>query len=241
MIEKRAYQRFEVHFLGWFKAFGVSEDSFETTILSMGREGLCFYSSIKLKENQGIELEIQLANEKNVKVKGVTVWSDKKDESGFYRVGLKLIKTGSDDERALMDFCKERELAKKQNKKKILVIDDEIPNQLVCEEILHFYNYEVVTANNGAEAISKFAEIRGKCKVVLTDIMMPVMDGKTASTAIRKLDPTVKIIAMSGLMQESKNDNDNTFFDYFLHKPFTGRELIEAVQKVTKTIQSVGK
>jgi PAS domain S-box-containing protein len=120
----------------------------------------------------------------------------------------------------------------KGNNEKILVVDDELAVQYVCEETLRFYNYEVVTAVNGAEAVSAVIQKGKKFDIVLIDMMMPVMDGKTASAAIKKIDPAIKIIGMSGLMSESKIiDEDNTF-DLFLRKPFTGQELIESVQKL---------
>ncbi len=118
------------------------------------------------------------------------------------------------------------------NYENILVIDDELPIQFVCQETLSFYHYNVVTANNGAEGIEKLFTHKSKFSIVLIDQMMPVMDGKTAASAIRKIDPSVKIIGMSGLMIVSSEGNDMKIFDHFLRKPFSGNDLMKAVQKV---------
>ena len=118
------------------------------------------------------------------------------------------------------------------NKESILVVDDEVAIQQICEETLRFYNYDVITANNGAECISKFIQKGMKCTVVLMDMMMPVMGGKTAGAAIRKIDPNIRIVGMSGLMTETLDENDERIFDHFLRKPFTGKELMDALQKV---------
>lgn len=120
------------------------------------------------------------------------------------------------------------------NNEMILVVDDEPMIQMVCKDTFQFYNYEVVSAYNGAEGITKFIQNKTAFKVVLMDMMMPVMDGKTASAAIKKIDPTVKIIGMSGLITEPIGGRDLKLFDLFLQKPFTGRELMEAVQKILK-------
>ena len=122
------------------------------------------------------------------------------------------------------------------NNELIMLVDDEHSIAVMCEETLRFYNYSVLMATNGADALAKFVERGMNAKVVLIDMMMPLMDGKTASTTIRKINPHIKIIGMSGLMRESdhEQEKDNKLFDYFLQKPFTGEALMEAVQTVLK-------
>ncbi|KAB2922231.1 MAG: PAS domain S-box protein, partial [Bacteroidetes bacterium] len=112
----------------------------------------------------------------------------------------------------------------------VLVIDDELSVRKACEQTLEVYDYTVATAGNGAEGISKFIQGGTVYRVVLIDMMMPVMDGRTAAAAIRKIDPTVRIVGMSGLMNDAPEPADGGLFDRFLRKPFSGRELMAAVQ-----------
>jgi PAS domain S-box-containing protein len=136
------------------------------------------------------------------------------------------------------DLARPKENISYGNNELVLIVDDEHSIRMVCEETLRFYNYNVITANNGADGLAKFVESGMKTKVVLIDMMMPQMDGKTASTTIRRIDPFVKIIGMSGLMSETPGENDNKLFDYFLQKPFTGEALMDAVQTVMETVKT---
>ena len=66
------------------------------------------------------------------------------------------------------------------------------------------HGYKVLTANDGVEAITVYAQNRDKIKVVLMDMMMPVMDGQASIRALRKVNPDIKIIAVSGLAEKDK-------------------------------------
>jgi two-component system cell cycle sensor histidine kinase/response regulator CckA len=81
----------------------------------------------------------------------------------------------------------------------ILVVDDEIAIREVVQKTLIGHGYRVLTAGDGTEAIAQFSEHRGEVKAVLTDIMMPFMDGVTLSRTLKKMDPDVQIIASSGM------------------------------------------
>jgi two-component system cell cycle sensor histidine kinase/response regulator CckA len=59
----------------------------------------------------------------------------------------------------------------------------------------------VIIANDGKEAIALYMQYRELIKTILIDMMMPVMDGQASIRAIRKINPEVKIITMSGLAE----------------------------------------
>ncbi|HSI88092.1 MAG TPA: response regulator, partial [Pyrinomonadaceae bacterium] len=68
---------------------------------------------------------------------------------------------------------------------------------------------------------------------VLTDISMPFMDGPAMIRALRKMDPDVKIVAMSGLMNDEQSAELNTMKVHaHLQKPFTAEVLLNAVRKM---------
>jgi PAS domain S-box-containing protein len=115
----------------------------------------------------------------------------------------------------------------------ILVVDDEDYIRETTKMSLETYDYKVLIANDGIEAIALYAEHKADINVVLIDIMMPSMDGITAIRTLQKINPDVKIIAVSGLssnshIAEAVGTNVNTF----LPKPYTSEELVKNVQTV---------
>jgi CheY-like chemotaxis protein len=78
----------------------------------------------------------------------------------------------------------------------ILVVDDEAGITTVIKEMLTRLHYDVLTAQNGKEALEKLS--LGPVDLVITDIIMPEMDGIDLIMAIQRTFPRVRIIAMSG-------------------------------------------
>ncbi len=79
---------------------------------------------------------------------------------------------------------------------RILLVDDESSIVKVLEEMLSQLDYEIVTALGGTEALQKLSS--DNIDLVVTDIVMPNMNGLQLIEEIQKADPGVKIIAMSG-------------------------------------------
>jgi PAS domain S-box-containing protein len=122
----------------------------------------------------------------------------------------------------------------------ILVVDDEAAILNITQQSLQTFGYQVLTASDGAEAIAICALNRGKIKVMLTDMMMPIMDGAATIRAARTIDPNLKIIAASGLgpvggSASLKALNANAF----LHKPYTAEHLLKAVAEVLESTNPV--
>jgi hypothetical protein len=81
----------------------------------------------------------------------------------------------------------------------ILVVDDEAAVREVARQTLKEFGYRVITAAHGAEALRIFQERRQEIQAVLTDMMMPEMDGSTLVAALRVLDPAVRIVGITGM------------------------------------------
>ncbi len=115
----------------------------------------------------------------------------------------------------------------------ILVVDDEDSIRDITKTSLESYNYKAITASDGIEAIALYAEHRDEISVVLTDIIMPKMDGLTTIRTLQKINPQVKIIAVSGLVS---NDKINAITDIgikaFLSKPYTAKQLLQTIGEV---------
>jgi len=115
----------------------------------------------------------------------------------------------------------------------ILVVDDENSVVEVTKQTLEAFGYRVYTASDGAEAISVYAMHRDEIAAVLTDMMMPVMDGPALIAALRRINPRVRVIAASGL---SANDHLTSLAQsgvkHFLPKPFTTDTLLRMLRDV---------
>lgn len=111
----------------------------------------------------------------------------------------------------------------------VLVVDDEPAIRQITRRALERHGYRVVLAASGSEALTIFeAQGAGIC-MVLTDLMMPGMDGRTLLRRLREMRPDLRIIRVSGLPHDSAAD---TRFDRFLRKPFTMEELLATAQEV---------
>ncbi|KCZ72125.1 PAS domain S-box [Candidatus Methanoperedens nitroreducens] len=114
----------------------------------------------------------------------------------------------------------------------ILVVDDEAPIREITSATLETNGYRVLTASNGAEAVVLYAQKKDDIKVVLMDMMMPVMEGPECIRTLRKVNPGVRVIAISGLTD--RNDLE-VFADNvcaFLPKPYTAQRLLLTVYEV---------
>lgn len=97
------------------------------------------------------------------------------------------------------------------------------------------YGYNVLTANDGTEGLTEFMRHRAEISVVITDIMMPVMDGAALIRSLRKMETSVRFIAISGLLEAEKATVNEAAPDAnveFLAKPFSTESLLLIVHKV---------
>ncbi len=115
----------------------------------------------------------------------------------------------------------------------ILAVDDEASVLSMTKETLENFGYRVLTAKDGTEAVAAYSANRGEIKGVLTDMLMPFMDGPSTIRVLKKMDPKVKIIAASGLMDGEKV-KEAVGMDHipFLMKPFTAEKLLHTIHKV---------
>jgi CheY-like chemotaxis protein len=117
----------------------------------------------------------------------------------------------------------------------ILIAEDEDSISEITCSTLEAFGYKVLMAQDGAEAVAVYAENMDKIKVVLMDLMMPVMDGQTSIRAIRKINREVKIIAVSGLAEKDRLANIADNVEAFLPKPYTTEKLLKTIQEVLTT------
>jgi hypothetical protein len=115
----------------------------------------------------------------------------------------------------------------------ILVVDDEASIREVNQVSLESHNYRVLTACDGIEAIAHYVQHKNEIDLVLIDMMMPSMDGMTAIRTLNKIDPQVKIVAVSGLLSNTQIPEPvNSNIQAFLPKPYTAKELVRTIHQV---------
>jgi two-component system, cell cycle sensor histidine kinase and response regulator CckA len=114
----------------------------------------------------------------------------------------------------------------------ILLVEDEEGLRGLNARGLTSRGYTVLQAANGVEAIEAIDRHPGKIDLVVSDVVMPEMDGPTLLKELRGRDPGVKIIFVSGYAEEAfaKNLPDEEKFA-FLAKPFTLKQLVAAVKE----------
>ena len=113
----------------------------------------------------------------------------------------------------------------------ILVVDDEPSILQLAQRVLEANGYRTIVATNGAEAMELIARNRGEIQLVLTDMMMPKMDGASTICAIQQLDSQIRIIASSGLPVRAAAAEAVAGVCRFLSKPYEGHSLLAAVAK----------
>jgi PAS domain S-box-containing protein len=115
----------------------------------------------------------------------------------------------------------------------ILVVDDEAAIREVTRRTLEAFGYHVMVASTGDEALRLFKDCPLEIDVVLTDMMMPGMDGPTTISQLREINPRVRIIATSGI--RSNRDliaSTSSSPVVFLEKPHTSAVILECLHRL---------
>ena len=113
----------------------------------------------------------------------------------------------------------------------ILVADDEPSIRQIMRHMLESFGYRVLLAADGAEAVQIYRQHRGEIAVVITDMMMPVMDGTSTIHELSSIDPKVRIIAASGISDQAKLAKEaGDCVRYFVRKPCTADTLLKALE-----------
>jgi PAS domain S-box-containing protein len=112
----------------------------------------------------------------------------------------------------------------------ILVVDDEAGIRDIAKTTLETFGYRVLTAEDGTAAVALYAAHPGEVQAVITDMMMPFLDGAATIRALRKLDPQVSIIASTGLSAGMRTEDAETLgVRLVLPKPYTAETLLQAL------------
>ena len=121
-----------------------------------------------------------------------------------------------------------------KERQRVLLVDDDTNFLQILSTFLQSAGYEVETAEGGMEGIRKFR--RGTPEVIITDRIMPHMDGEQMTEVIKSIDPGVPVILISGRPDGLRHP---ALFEAVVAKPFQSAQLLSAVriglQKQTAT------
>lgn len=116
----------------------------------------------------------------------------------------------------------------------VLVVDDEESVRTLTSRMLESFQFHVMTANDGRDAVEKFNVHAEAITAVLLDVTMPVMNGVQAMELIRRTRPDVPVLFMSGYMREGELRNLDAATD-FLQKPFKLEDLQKKLRALLDT------
>jgi two-component system cell cycle sensor histidine kinase/response regulator CckA len=119
----------------------------------------------------------------------------------------------------------------------ILLVEDEEGLRALNARGLASRGYTVIEAGNGVEAMEMLEREGGKVDLVVSDVVMPEMDGPTLLKELRKKNPETKIIFVSGYAEDAFQKSLPNPDDYnFLAKPFTLKQLVAKVKETMATV-----
>jgi len=123
----------------------------------------------------------------------------------------------------------------KGNGECVLVVDDEESIRMITQMTLEKFNYHVLTAADGAEALALYKSRKNDIAVVVTDMMMPVMDGAALVSSLIRINPQILIVSTSGLLEiDETSQTETSAVKFFLPKPYTAEKLLKTLEGVLK-------
>jgi len=115
----------------------------------------------------------------------------------------------------------------------ILIVDDEPAIRDIAGRILSSHGYRTLTACDGNEAVALFDKNRDKVKAIISDFMMPQMDGPATIRALRNVNPDIKTIIITGLGEDGRvAEAKAAGSDLVLSKPFTAEQLLASLKQL---------
>jgi CheY-like chemotaxis protein len=120
-----------------------------------------------------------------------------------------------------------------QGAETVLLVEDADALRKLTHMLLEQHGYRVLAAANGAEALLKTQEKPERINLLLTDVIMPGLNGRALAERLGSLQPGLKVLYMSGYTDDAiVNHGVLESGTYLLHKPFSEESLIRKVREV---------
>ncbi|HEY3664073.1 MAG TPA: PAS domain S-box protein [Chthoniobacterales bacterium] len=122
---------------------------------------------------------------------------------------------------------------------KILIVDDEPCIRAAAQKVLADWGYEAIVAEDGVSALALYAQQPGEIDLILTDLVMPLMDGLMLIRAVRKLNPDQKIILSTGRDEDMESQEIRSLgVDACLMKPHSRDKLLLTLEETLRGEQA---
>ena len=129
------------------------------------------------------------------------------------------------------DFALETEIATDGGEETLLVVDDDLSTRRVLLDTLSSLKYQVIPAADGQEALDIYEQRSEEIDLILSDIVMPEMDGRELYRKLKEKNPEVKIILMTGY---PLGKGTQKLLDHrkvaWLQKPITTKTLARSIR-----------
>jgi PAS domain S-box-containing protein len=163
--------------------------------------------------------------------KGVITVNSREGQGSTFRVYFPLVRLGEEQETRKLQVA-----SREPTGGTILVVEDEIVTRRMVSEMLKRLGYTVLEAEDGLQGLEMFNQHRESIRCILSDIVMPRMNGWEMIAAIREQSPEIPIILCSGyneaqMMEHELSDQPHAF----LEKPFLFSKLKEALTSIEQT------
>jgi PAS domain S-box-containing protein len=114
----------------------------------------------------------------------------------------------------------------------VLIVDDEVAVRKITKLSLETYNYRVLLASDGIEAITIYSQNQDGIAIVLVDMMMPRLDTPSIILVLKQINPHVQIIVMSGSSLPPDIIVGQQQVKAILTKPFTSAEMLQTLENI---------
>ncbi|MDT8418357.1 MAG: PAS domain S-box protein [Lutibacter sp.] len=184
------------------------------------------------KQHKGTGLGLAITK-KIIELFNGEIWLDSRDEGTTVYFTIPYIKSKAPLISSVIEEQKPM-IQVKNNEITILVAEDEEYNMMYITELFSPTNFKIIEAVNGKKAL-EFVQSNPDIQLVLMDIKMPIMDGNEAMKEIKKIRPSLPVIALSAFAMESDKARAlGLGFDAYLTKPLDRKLLFQLIEKFSK-------
>ena len=159
---------------------------------------------------------------------GVITCSSRPGEGAAFRIYFPVLSTG---ELPGLEAAAEKTIP--GGRERILLVDDEESILEIASDALERHGYRTLTAGSGEEALEIYGAAKERIDLVILDLNMPGMGGSKCLLALKKIDPSVKVVVATGHTSKARADEALSLgASRFVPKPYPLKEMLETIREI---------